>query len=49
MGSLVIVVSCPSRSGNQPASSRDEVSMCTLRKHLVVFVEGTEGGLVKMP
>ena len=49
MGALVVVVSCLSRSGHQPAGSRDEVSTCTLRKHLVVFVEGTDGGLEKMP
>ena len=45
MGALVVVVSYLSHSGHQPASSRDEVSTCTLRKHLVVFVEGIDGGL----
>ena len=49
MGALVVVVSCLSRSGHQPAGSRDEVSTCTLRKHLIVFVEGTDGGLKKTP
>ena len=47
MGALVVVVSCLSRSGHQPVGSRDEVSTCKLRKHLVVFVEGTDGGLEK--
>ena len=47
MGALVVVVSCLSRSGHQPAGSRDEVSACTLRKHLVVFIEGTDGALEK--
>ena len=45
MGALLVVVICLSRSGHQPAGSQDEVSTCTLRKHLVVFIEGTEGGL----
>ena len=49
MGALIVVVSCLSRSGHQPSGSRDEVSTCTLRKHLVVFVEGTDGGLEKTP
>ena len=43
MGALIVVVSFLSRSGHQPAGSQVEVSTCTLRKHLVVFVEGTEG------
>ena len=46
---LVVLVSYLSRSGNQPAGSRDEISTCTLRKHLVVFVEGTDGGLKRTP
>ena len=49
MGAIVVVVSCLSHSGHQPAGSRDEVSPCTLRKHLVVFVEGTDGGLENTP
>ena len=49
VGALVVVVSCLSRSGHQLAGSRDEVSTCTLRKHRIVFVEGTDGGLEKMP
>ena len=47
MGALVVVVSCLSHSGHQPDGSRDEISTCTLRKHLVVFVEGTDDGLEK--
>ena len=47
--SSYIVVSCLSHFRHQPAGSRDEVSTCTLRKHLIVFVEGTDGGLEKIP
>ena len=42
MGALVVVVSCLSRSGHQPGGTN------TLRKHLIVFVEGINGGLEEM-
>ena len=49
VGALFVVVCCLSRSRHQPFGSRVEVSTGTLKKHLILFVEGIDGGLEKMP